>query len=272
MRLAAEAQWPMRDSPQPLVHLEAAVLQMATLEPAESVAALLERLESLEPRLSGGSGNSGGGGGTPARPPSASSGSRTHGFAAAPSASDPRTATPAPAARPVASPAPAVSFTPPHATVAAPAPAAPPTASTPAAFERTASSTATIEADTQLDGGIETSWKEAISAVNGQKRMLGAFLEESRLVGVAGDTLLLAMDDLHRSVIDTVEHRPIVQQALAQAFGRPLSLRCTPGAPVAVEKRAASTDASLKPMIDRAIEVFDGEVIDRASRGGERST
>jgi hypothetical protein len=108
--------------------------------------------------------------------------------------------------------------------------------------------------------------------VNGQKRMLGAFLEESRLVGVAGDTLLLAMDDLHRSVIDTVEHRPIVQQALAQAFGRPLSLRCTPGAPVAVEKRAASTDASLKPMIDRAIEVFDGEVIDRASRGGDRST
>ncbi|HEY6195564.1 MAG TPA: DNA polymerase III subunit gamma/tau, partial [Candidatus Eisenbacteria bacterium] len=54
MRLASECQWPMRDSPQPLVHLEAAVLQMATLEPAESVAALLERLEALERRLAGG--------------------------------------------------------------------------------------------------------------------------------------------------------------------------------------------------------------------------
>src|SRR5215831_16462181 len=54
MRLAAECQWPMRDSPQPLVHLESAVLQMATLEPAESVAALIARLEALEKRLSGG--------------------------------------------------------------------------------------------------------------------------------------------------------------------------------------------------------------------------
>ncbi len=53
VRIAAEAQWPMRDSPQPVVHLEAAVLQMATLERAESVAMLLERLDALEQRLAG---------------------------------------------------------------------------------------------------------------------------------------------------------------------------------------------------------------------------
>ena len=46
LRIAAECQWPMRDSPQPVVHLEAAVLQMATLEPAESIATLIERLEA----------------------------------------------------------------------------------------------------------------------------------------------------------------------------------------------------------------------------------
>src|SRR5262252_3022541 len=104
MRLAAECQWPMRDSPQPLVHLEAAILQMATLEPAESVAALIARLEALEKRL-------GGGGSTPVAatggaPRAAAVGSRTHGFAA-----------PAPAAPRVTAPAgtPPASFTPPRA-------------------------------------------------------------------------------------------------------------------------------------------------------------
>ncbi|MFM8559654.1 MAG: DNA polymerase III subunit gamma/tau, partial [bacterium] len=55
MRIAAECQWPMRDSPQPMVHLEAALLQMATLEPADTLAALIDRLESIEKRLGGGS-------------------------------------------------------------------------------------------------------------------------------------------------------------------------------------------------------------------------
>ncbi|HET7224918.1 MAG TPA: DNA polymerase III subunit gamma/tau, partial [Candidatus Eisenbacteria bacterium] len=56
LRIAAEATGPMRDSPQPLVHLEAAVLQMATLEPGELLAELLDRLEALEQRLDGGAG------------------------------------------------------------------------------------------------------------------------------------------------------------------------------------------------------------------------
>ncbi|HUK64670.1 MAG TPA: DNA polymerase III subunit gamma/tau, partial [Dongiaceae bacterium] len=50
LRIASEAQWPMRDSPQPLVHLEAAVVQMATLEPGETLAQLLDRLSALEQR------------------------------------------------------------------------------------------------------------------------------------------------------------------------------------------------------------------------------
>src|SRR5438552_4624606 len=53
LRLASEAPWPMRDSPQPLIHLEAAVVQMATLEPGETLAELIERLEALERRLGG---------------------------------------------------------------------------------------------------------------------------------------------------------------------------------------------------------------------------
>ncbi|HKQ57999.1 MAG TPA: DNA polymerase III subunit gamma/tau, partial [Candidatus Eisenbacteria bacterium] len=55
LRLITDIAVPMRDSPQPLIHLEAAVVQMATLEPGERLAALLQRLEALEQRLGGGS-------------------------------------------------------------------------------------------------------------------------------------------------------------------------------------------------------------------------
>jgi hypothetical protein len=122
-----------------------------------------------------------------------------------------------------------------------------------------------------MDEGIADAWRRTIASVNERKRMLGAFLEEIKLVGVAGDALVLAMDDLHRSVIDSSEHRPIVHEELARAFGRTIVFRCTAGEPVTPEQRTAKAD-SLQPMIERAMEVFDGEVIDRAGRGGERST
>ena len=60
LRLISESVWPMRDSPQPLVHLEAAVLHMATLEPGETLAQLRTRLEELEQRLSGAPGTASG--------------------------------------------------------------------------------------------------------------------------------------------------------------------------------------------------------------------
>jgi DNA polymerase-3 subunit gamma/tau len=261
MRLAAEAQWPMRDSPQPLVHLEAAVLQMATLEPAESVAALIARLEALEKRLAGSPAAAGAPRTAAAPARSAAPGARTHGFAA-------------PASMPAlgAAPAtPATGFTPPRASEPM-APRPVPTATPRAPFTPAAMSTpAAIADDVTLDDGVASAWKQTIARVNERKRMLGAFLEEIRLVGVAGDALVLAMDDLHRSVIDSSEHRPIVHEELARAFGRPIEFRCTAGEPVTPAQRAAQAD-SLKPMIDRAMEVFDGEVIDRAGRGGERST
>jgi len=283
MRLAAECQWPMRDSPQPLVHLEAAVLQMATLEPAESVAALIERLEALERRLAGGAASTPGG--ATARAAAPTSGTRGHGFVApagAPVAPATPSYTPAPPA--ATRGVPSGGFTPPRASVAAPpvqqtSSAAPvavavvaepeaPVATLPPAF---GAPTASAALEAELDGAITENWKRAITAVNGRKRMLGAFLEESQLVGLAGGALVLAMDDLHRAVVDAPEHRAMVQEELARTFGRPLELKCTAGEPNTHATRTAKAD-SLKPLIDRAMEVFDGEVIDRAPRGGDRNT
>jgi DNA polymerase-3 subunit gamma/tau len=259
MRLAAECQWPMRDSPQPLVHLEAAVLQMATLEPAESVAALIARLEALEKRLAGGGGSAPVAAGGTSRAPAAT-GTRTHGFAP-----------PVPAQTTVAA-SPTQSFTPPRASERPVATRPLATATRPAPFTAAATSApAGVAEPVTMDEGIADAWRRTIARVNERKRMLGAFLEEIQLVGVAGDALVLAMDDLHRSVIDSSEHRPIVHEELARAFGRTIEFRCTAGEPVTPAQRAAQADR-LQPIIERAMEVFDGEVIDRAGRGGERTT
>src|SRR5436190_7528772 len=65
LRLAADLAQPMRDTSQPMILLEAAVMQMATLEPGETLAQLLTRLEALEKKLAGGAALPSGRGSTP---------------------------------------------------------------------------------------------------------------------------------------------------------------------------------------------------------------
>ena len=264
MRLAAECQWPMRDSPQPLVHLEAAVLQMATLEPAESIASLLDRLEQLERRLGGGAVSAIGS--APARP-APPSGPR--GFVTPPAAAPadaPRT-TPSPGFTPASAIAPR-----PAAPAAAPprqaSPAVARAATTPPAMSAPADD-ATLAAEARLDDGVKAQWAATLVALNGRSRMLGAFLEDITLVGATERALVLAMDDLQRSVVDTGEHRPLLQEELARAFGRPMELRVVRGQSKSGERREQARRADLQPIIDRAIQMFDGEIIDRAPRGGE---
>ncbi|HTR97060.1 MAG TPA: DNA polymerase III subunit gamma/tau [Candidatus Acidoferrales bacterium] len=262
VRIAAECQWPLRDSPQPIVHLEAAVLQMVTLEPAESVALLIERLEALERRLAGGSA-------PPPRGPAGPAGGGVRAGAGAPAA--------APARAPLRA-APSASSQAPPAVASARAASPPATAATtppaPASGAGAAASTATLApaeapaAGAGLDELTERRWQATIAAVNARKRMLGAFLEECRLIALEGNALVLAMDDLHRAVVDASEHRALVREELERVFGAPLQLRCAPLG--ASEAPRPATEADVRPLIERAIEFFDGEVIERPATG-ERS-
>ena len=113
------------------------------------------------------------------------------------------------------------------------------------------------------DEQVERGWERAVAAVNGRKRMLGAFLEESTMLGLAGDTLVLSMDELHRAVVEEAGNRELLSEEVSRAFGRSLDVRCT--AAVAPPRRPVQ-DADVKPMIDRAIAWFEGDVIDRQSR------
>ncbi len=255
LKLASEAPWPMRDSPQPLIHLEAAVLQMATLEPGETLAQILDRLESLERKL----------GGAPAIAPSAPGARSAAGGGGV--------------GRGVASPSPAPAAPPFRAAVnvttmpqAPRSAAAPPRAAygtAPASGSGGAPGAAAGAAGGARAARRAGGWRAAVKGVNERKRMLGAFLEESRFVGVAADRLVVAMDDVHRAVVEDKENRALVADEARRAFGRPLELQCAPLGADEIRRPKAREDVI--PMVDQAIAWFEGEAIERNDRRGERT-
>jgi DNA polymerase-3 subunit gamma/tau len=271
LRLASEAALPMRDSPQPLIHLEAAVLQMATLEPGETLATLLERLDALEQRLGGSGGapprGSASGGGGSATPPSRMStppapsrvapvaptrgAPPTRGFGPGAGGSGPPRASFAPATPAVVAPAPAFVATTPA-----------PVASAATASSATAASATAVAEETELSPELEARWKDVLTGINGRKRMLGAFLEACRFVGTGGNAVIVAMDDLHRVVVEEQENRALIGEEIRRAFGDAHALRCVSGAAAAARPSAQD----VKPLVDQAIAWFDGEVIERTKR------
>lgn len=273
LRLASEVSTPMKESPQPLIHLEAAVLQMATLEPGDTLAALLTRLEALEQRIANGA---------PAPASSRPAGSS----APTPSKPPTRSAAPPVAVRASSAPARATASTPVAAPIAAPA-AAPAPAPIKAAPSPTSAAIAVAD-----DGGVAvavaspasdalgvavvaadpegaTRWMSLIETVNEKKPLLGAFLHGSRFMGIEDECLVVAMDDLHRAVVDEKENRALIALEVPRLFGRELGIKCV--APGDQPIRRRPTDEELKPAIDRAIQWFDGELIERP-RTSERSS
>ncbi len=296
LRLASECAGPMRDSPQPLIHLEAAVLQMATLEPGETLAVLLERLEALERRLGGAPA-----GGAAATPPTARAASAPGPLRAAPDpgAGPLRAAPPAPgaggarfAAGPPHAPnavrapgglprggtsAPAAggplrasaaaaetlaSGAAPTSIATAPLATAAPTAA-PAAEPSTATATVPRDEAPVADAQSTGCWQQALAAVNGRKRMLGAFLEDCRFLGATADVVLVAMDDLHRAVVEEKDNRQMLVDELRRSFGRLVEVRCMPLADAGLEPRRPAQAADVAPLIERAIDFFQGDIIER---------
>jgi DNA polymerase-3 subunit gamma/tau len=263
LRLSSDVQWPLKESAQPLIHLEAAVVQMATLERGETIAELLARLEALEARLSGGP-IAGAQRATPARAPGA-----------APTAPPPRGGAGGMSARgfdpPAAPPRGPSSGEPPRAVAAesgrAGAPGVAP-ASAAAAPAATATAPAPAVALATAEDPESALWVRAVESVGKRKRMLGAFLEACRFLGLEADAVTLAMDDLHRAVIEEKDNRALTLEELARVYGRPLTLRCV--ALDAERAAPAPRNEDLNPMIDNAIRWFEGDIIERPARPAER--
>jgi DNA polymerase-3 subunit gamma/tau len=261
MRLASEISLPMRDSPQPMIHVEAAVLQMATLEPGETLAAILQRLEALEKRLGGAPAA---GGAAPARgtaapsPPArgpVSTAGASRGFTPPPPPAPRRSFGP-PGSTPRASAPPAPSA-PAAVPTLAPRPAAP-VAAAPAATAAPATTAAAVEElpEAELTPELEAQWREVLTGINGRKRMLGAFLEVCSFAGRRGAEVLVGMDDLRRVVVEENENRALIGEEIRRVFGEGCALRCVTGA-----APARPTVEDVRPLVDRAIAWFDGEAI-----------
>ena len=306
VRLASDLAQPMRDTSQPMILLEAAVMQMATLEPGETLAQLLSRLEALEKRLAGGAAGqqrteqtpgrtsspgreTGGPSGTrsaplPAPPRSIQASSAIPGYASprtgpygpagsAPIRSSQGTAgngvSVAAASPPAATALPVAAASPPAATALSVAAASPPTATAlSVAAVSPPAATAVLEEEPLLDGETLQRWEAAVQGINGKKRMLGAFLQESRFLGATSRAAILAADDLHRSVVDERENRALVEVELVGAFGRPMALQVVP---MTADDTPPPPKVDVRPLVERAKQWFDGDPIGRPAGASQRS-
>jgi hypothetical protein len=120
------------------------------------------------------------------------------------------------------------------------------------------------------DADSSAGWQRALAAVNQRKRMLGAFLEDCRFLGRSGEAVLLAMDDLHRAVVEEKDNRAMLVEELRRAFGRPVELRCVALGEAGLEPRRPAEPAAVAPLIEQAIAFFEGDVLAPPGRATER--
>jgi hypothetical protein len=224
MRVVTEALGAMRDSAQPLTHLEIAVVEMASLEPGVRLAEILEQLGALKT-------------GGPTEDGSSGSGGRKTTAAA-------KTSTPArkrPASRPVGktavdtppagdrTPAPVPSNEPPSFEMASGAP--------PLSEVALEVATAVAEPEPEADG----EWQEVVRRVKERKLMVGVFLEESRRVGWEGAVLKLVADEVHRSLLEAPENRELLAKILSDVYERTVRVQFVDG-PARVSPGAVETN------------------------------
>jgi hypothetical protein len=112
-------------------------------------------------------------------------------------------------------------------------------------------------------------WASLVARINEKKPLLGAFLADSVFVSVDGQALVVAMDDLHRAVVEDKENRALVAAEIPRLFGRAYDLRCV--APQERTARRRPTHEEIQPAIERAIAWCDGEIIEGNGRAAERS-
>jgi len=99
-------------------------------------------------------------------------------------------------------------------------------------------------------GDPTAAWNDVVARVKDRKLMVGVFLEESRRAGWEGNTLRVAADEVHRSLLEARENRELLGEILKAVYGRPITLRFVDkkeapaaAAPPAVASSAAAREA-----------------------------
>jgi DNA polymerase-3 subunit gamma/tau len=249
VRITTDAIGLLREASQPLLHLEAALLEMAHLEPGRTLADILARLEEIE--ASGPA--SPGGGGLPT------------------SAQAPGAARPAPPPAPPGRAAPvipgldALRRTP----TAAPPPSTSPSpaSGSPARLGRVPEDDGRPPQPAAFDS--PSKWPAVLELLMTRKRMLGHFLEQATPLGWNDNVLVLEIDAAHRGLIEHKDNRAVLVTALREVYARDVDYRCVsrsgpraaaPAVPPAAEEPPPPSDDAAPPPDEAAPPVASAPV------------
>ncbi len=253
LSLLLETRGSLRRAEAPRVLLEVTLVELCTLPTAARIEDLIRRLGELESKL----------GGAPAGKARSSATESVE----APS-QGPRVAEPAPPRR--GSPPPRASVVeeaPKSVLAAVPAMTAmvteplPPSSGSPADL-RLVHSPAGVEAADPADPVVR--WRQAVDRVKERKLLLGTCLEEGFFLGMAGGNVRIALSvehAFHRAMLELKENREILNQELERFYGRGAKLLCESAVPAGAERTAAPRPVPEATLVDRIVELFDGEVM-----------
>jgi DNA polymerase III subunit gamma/tau len=282
LALLLESRGALRRAETPRALLEVALLELCTLPSASSIDELLRRLADLEARLGGaGSGAAGGagepaGGGAPAGP------SKASGRAPSPGAAPRRASPPSP---------------PPPPRPEAHAAGVPPFAA--------GAMGAAVPAVPAAPADHAEGWKRVVERVKERKLLLGTCLEEGTFLGVSATAVRVALapeHSFHKAMLEMKENREILNQEFEKLFGQGATLACVVGDPFAstaaaerireelradaatlteeaapaaasapapaAEARARVDTPAAPTIVQRIVEIFDGEILDLGGETG----
>jgi DNA polymerase III subunit gamma/tau len=245
----------------PRLLVEVALVDMAGMEPLQSVSDLVERLGQLETRLRGPGGGGGGGGqGRPAPRP-------------APAPPPPVQAAPPPPPAQAAPPPPAQAAPPPVQPAPPPVQAAPPPAPLPAPVPVVAAVPVPPPESISAD-----SWDKVLTLLETKSMTLSATFSHARVLAAdaKGLTLGFPSDSLQASLAQDQQTIAQVKKLAAEALGRPveITVKAVAGlqpavAPSRVEKEQAErddlrqkreTEARAHPITEAVIQTFGASI------------
>ncbi len=259
LALLLETRALLRRAEAPRILLEVALVEMCTLPTAARIEELIRRLGDLEAKL--------GAGGISAAPSAV----------IAPGAGAPRApAPPAPQAprRGSAPPRAGADPEPPRATLAAvpaamQARAATAEPSAAPAVLRLVESPVAVEAADPEDPVVR--WRNTVDRVKERKLLLGTCLEEGYYLGMTGGNVRIALSvehAFHRAMLEMKENREILNEELERLYGRGARLLCESTVPPGLatlgggtESEAPAAGAPEATLVERIVELFDGEVL-----------
>ncbi len=136
------------------------------------------------------------------------------------------------------------------------------------------------EKDILLLQKMKSSWSKVLNFVKGKKMSIATFLSEGALIKAKDGTLTIGFDKsnvLHKETVETNDNKKFVEEAIRSVLGESVSLNIESVEGLVIEEpEAGSMDIDegieennappgakkIDPMVEMALDIFDGRVLD----------